>query len=75
MLISECTKRVNEGEVTEDDIIKLLEWTLETIEIAGEELKQGLEETVKGCQTHYEQLKDNHDEGGETNGVDFTQDN
>jgi hypothetical protein len=27
-LINECMTRVNDGEVTEDDIVKLLEWVL-----------------------------------------------
>lgn len=38
-LINECMTRVNEGDnVTEDDLVKLLEWVLETIEMACEEL-------------------------------------
>ena len=36
--------RVNEAEegVTEDDLVKLLEWVLETIELACEELRNNL---------------------------------
>ena len=48
-LINECMTRVNEGEgVTEDDLVKLLEWVLETIEIACDELHSALQENVEG---------------------------
>jgi hypothetical protein len=33
LLVKECMKRVNEGELSDEDIVKLLEWVLVSLNV------------------------------------------